>query len=154
MDYRRQAILTRSKSGKFERRVDACQVVGAAVESSLKLAYRPQVGLLPVPLAFQQPVHIPRVSLRDVLPPGFTRAKASEDVQVGCLQHASRKRVLGMGAEGCRLPLVNGGIGSTCTQQFFHSGEGRLNDHLARDQIFSGQSPGHTSTRGLAQSAA
>lgn len=82
MDYRRQAILTRSKNGKFESRVSACQVVGAAVESSLKLAYRPRVGSLPVPLAFQQPVDIPTVSLKDVLPPGHTRAKASHDVQV------------------------------------------------------------------------
>ena len=50
MDYRRDRILRRSKAGTFDGlRVDACQVVGAAVETHLKLVCRPRVGSVPIP---------------------------------------------------------------------------------------------------------
>ena len=72
MNYKEHAILVRSKhNGKFESRVECCRVVGAALEACLRLAYRPAVGAIPVPLQFLTPEHITAVALRDVLPPGY-----------------------------------------------------------------------------------
>ena len=83
MDYKRSKIVIRSKNGCFENeRVSSCSVVGSLVEASLRLAYRPRVGEMPVPLSLQRPAHFPVVALRDVLPPGYQRAASSIDVKV------------------------------------------------------------------------
>ena len=83
MDYKTCRILVRSKrTGKFEddSKVEACLVVGSVVETSLKLAYRPQLRTLPIPLIIQGPSCFPAVTIKDVLPPEYKRAVPSLSV--------------------------------------------------------------------------
>ena len=82
MDYKQHKILARSKkTGKFEEdsRVRSCLSVGSGVEAYLRLAYRPAVGAMPVPLQFFKPEQVTTVALRDVLPPRYQRAARSWD---------------------------------------------------------------------------
>ena len=68
MDYRSQVIEAHNhETGRFDStgHVDCCRVIGAAVEASLKLAYRPQVGRMVVPLV-QSASNLTSVVFQDV----------------------------------------------------------------------------------------
>ena len=56
------------ETGRFDSTcyVDSCRVIGAAVEASLKLAYRPQVGRMVVPLVLQSASNLTSVVFKDV----------------------------------------------------------------------------------------
>ena len=69
MDYNSHVILARCReTGLFDPkcRVDSCRVIGTCVETSLKLAYRPQVGHMVIPLAVQSPLNLTTVVFKDV----------------------------------------------------------------------------------------
>ena len=71
MDYKHAQAQTRGSTGRFDGGdVGSCQAVGAAVEKALRLAHRPAVGSLPVPLVCQSTGMIPCVVLHDVRKPG------------------------------------------------------------------------------------
>lgn len=53
-----------------------CCLLGKAVEAALKLAYRPGVGQLPIPLQCQAPCDLREVTFSDVLREGERRASA------------------------------------------------------------------------------
>ena len=84
MDYKTHAIQMRNReTGLFAGDlVDSCQVVGAVVECSLRTAYRPQPGILPVPLVVQDVALFPRVIFKDVLPPRHSEPCRTHAVQV------------------------------------------------------------------------
>ena len=84
IDYRWRLIQVRIRSnGEFAGDVvGSCHVLGAVVEASLRLAYRPEVGSLPHPLAMQSAVLFPVVMLRDVLLAGEMHARKSLEVKV------------------------------------------------------------------------
>ena len=69
MDYRSQVIEAHNhETGRFDStgHVDCCRVIGAAVEASMKLAYRPQVGRMVVPLVVQSASNLTSVVFKDV----------------------------------------------------------------------------------------
>ena len=91
-NYKTDVLLTRNRQGVFDcQKVGATQVVGKAVEVSLKLAYRPAAGVLPLPVSLQTKDHIPRVYLHDIRLPGSQRA--SNSVSVMCFPSDSEKAI-------------------------------------------------------------
>ena len=69
MDYRSHVIEARNHETRWFHstyHVDCCRVIGAAVEASLKLAYRPQVGRMVVPLVVQSASNLTSVVFQDV----------------------------------------------------------------------------------------
>jgi len=84
MDYKNNVIKVRNKkSKKFDGNVVASSlVVGSVVEAVLRRAYRPSCAEFPVPLVLQSPSLHKTVFLKDVLPPGCSVAKRSQEVKV------------------------------------------------------------------------
>lgn len=85
MDYRSHVIEARSReTGQFDAncRVDSCRVIGVAVEASLKMAYRPQVGRMVVPLVVQSAANLNSVVFKDVRLAGKPRLLKRLAVQV------------------------------------------------------------------------
>ena len=92
LNYKAVVLLTRNKQGAFDgEKVGSCQVVGKAVEVSLKLAYRPAIGVLPVPLRLQTSSLLPVVALHDIRLPGSQRASKSVDVK--CFPSEAEKAI-------------------------------------------------------------
>lgn len=56
--------------------------VGKAVELSWRLSYRPAIGLLPIPVEFQTPKHLPHVTFSQVVTNNVGRPHASLDVKL------------------------------------------------------------------------
>jgi hypothetical protein len=82
-NYRAICLETKNRQGIFDgQRVDSCQVIGKGVEVCLKLAYRPAVGLIPVPLPLQTSSLVPSVHLHDIFVPGHSKASPSLLVKV------------------------------------------------------------------------
>lgn len=54
VNYRVEPLWVVSPDGKGRTRLDDCCVVGKSAEHALKLAYRPEVGRLPIPLPLQR----------------------------------------------------------------------------------------------------
>ena len=84
MDYKKNAIQVRNpKSKKFEGDVvDSSLIIGAVVEASLKMAYRPLPPDIPTPISLQSASVHKTVLLKDVIPPGYTSAQRTWDVKV------------------------------------------------------------------------
>ena len=84
MDYKKNAIQVRNpKSKKFEGDVvDSSLIIGAVVEASLKMAYRPLPTDISTPISLQSASVHKTVLLKDVIPPGYTSAQRTWDVKV------------------------------------------------------------------------
>jgi len=84
MDYTRhkiQACSPATKKFDGEYFVNSTLVVGALVEASMRLAYRPAIGTLQVPLVAQSPQTFTKVDLKNVIPPGASKAVKSFPVK-------------------------------------------------------------------------
>ena len=73
VDYQKTALQKRNKQGEFTgNRLKSSHVVGAAVESFLKLSFRPKPGVLPI--LDLKAADLTEVVLHDVLKPGSNKA--------------------------------------------------------------------------------
>lgn len=75
LNYKRKKLTITSRRGVERHAVNTCCVVGMAVEQSWKLAYKPQVGTVPIPLHCQAAADLATVHISDVIPEGEHSAR-------------------------------------------------------------------------------
>jgi hypothetical protein len=74
-NYKQTKLLVKDRARDARHALDTCCVVGKAVEASLKLAYRPQVGIAPIPLQCQTAADLATMEIADVVLEGTHLAR-------------------------------------------------------------------------------
>ena len=66
MLYHYRKLQVKDPQGEGKHAMDTCCAVGKAVEESWKIAYRPKLGMAPIPLACQTAADLKIVEMHDV----------------------------------------------------------------------------------------